>query len=457
MEKRENFKSRIGFIMTSAGCAIGLGNVWRFPYITGIYGGAAFVLFYLIFLVILGAPIMISEFAVGRASGKSAVRSFHVLEPEGSKWHIFGYFAAAGNYLLMMFYTTVAGWMISYIFKSAGGVFSNLSPEQIGGVFEQSLANPAEQVVWMVVVALIGFAVCFRGLKNGVEKVTTVIMTSLLILMLVLVVRAVTLPGASKGLLFYLKPDFSKMINNGIGEVIFAAMGQSFFTLSLGIGALAIFGSYIGKEKAIAGEALNIIVLDTFVAFMAGLIIFPSCFAFGVNPGQGPGLIFATLPNIFNSMSLGRLWGTLFFVFMSFAAISTVIAVFENIIAFAIDMFGWSRKKAVLINAAAIIILSLPCALGFNLLSSISIPKIGNLQSIEDFIVSDNLLPLGSLIYILFCTSKYGWGFKNFIEETNTGNGLKVPSKIRFYISWILPFIVIAIWLVGYIHKFILN
>ena len=400
---------------------------------------------------------MISEFAVGRASGKSAVRSFHVLEPEGSKWHIFGYFAAAGNYLLMMFYTTVAGWMISYIFKSAGGVFSNLSPEQIGGVFEQSLANPAEQVVWMVVVALIGFAVCFRGLKNGVEKVTTVIMTSLLILMLVLVVRAVTLPGASKGLLFYLKPDFSKMINNGIGEVIFAAMGQSFFTLSLGIGALAIFGSYIGKEKAIAGEALNIIVLDTFVAFMAGLIIFPSCFAFGVNPGQGPGLIFATLPNIFNSMSLGRLWGTLFFVFMSFAAISTVIAVFENIIAFAIDMFGWSRKKAVLINAAAIIILSLPCALGFNLLSSISIPKIGNLQSIEDFIVSDNLLPLGSLIYILFCTSKYGWGFKNFIEETNTGNGLKVPSKIRFYISWILPFIVIAIWLVGYIHKFILN
>lgn len=457
MEKRENFKSRIGFIMTSAGCAIGLGNVWRFPYITGIYGGAAFVLFYLIFLVILGAPIMISEFAVGRASGKSAVRSFHVLEPEGSKWHIFGYFAAAGNYLLMMFYTTVAGWMISYIFKSAGGVFSNLSPEQIGGVFEQSLANPAEQVVWMVVIALIGFAVCFRGLKNGVEKVTTVIMTSLLILMLVLVVRAVTLPGASKGLLFYLKPDFSKMINNGIGEVIFAAMGQSFFTLSLGIGALAIFGSYIGKEKAIAGEALNIIVLDTFVAFMAGLIIFPSCFAFGVNPGQGPGLIFATLPNIFNSMSLGRLWGTLFFVFMSFAAISTVIAVFENIIAFAIDMFGWSRKKAVLINAAAIIILSLPCALGFNLLSSISIPKIGNLQSIEDFIVSDNLLPLGSLIYILFCTSKYGWGFKNFIEETNTGNGLKVPSKIRFYISWILPFIVIAIWLVGYIHKFILN
>lgn len=457
MEKRENFKSRIGFIMTSAGCAIGLGNVWRFPYITGIYGGAAFVLFYLIFLVILGAPIMISEFAVGRASGKSAVRSFHVLEPEGSKWHIFGYFAAAGNYLLMMFYTTVAGWMISYIFKSAGGVFSNLSPEQIGGVFEQSLANPAEQVVWMVVVALIGFAVCFRGLKNGVEKVTTVIMTSLLILMFVLVVRADTLPGASKGLLFYLKPDFSKMINNGIGEVIFAAMGQSFFTLSLGIGALAIFGSYIGKEKAIAGEALNIIVLDTFVAFMAGLIIFPSCFAFGVNPGQGPGLIFATLPNIFNSMSLGRLWGTLFFVFMSFAAISTVIAVFENIIAFAIDMFGWSRKKAVLINAAAIIILSLPCALGFNLLSSISIPKIGNLQSIEDFIVSDNLLPLGSLIYILFCTSKYGWGFKNFIEETNTGNGLKVPSKIRFYISWILPFIVIAIWLVGYIHKFILN
>ena len=328
MENRENFKSRIGFIMTSAGCAIGLGNVWRFPFITGQYGGAAFVLFYLLFLVLLGAPIMVMEFAVGRASGKSAVRSFHELEPKGSKWHVFGYFAAAGNYLLMMFYTTVAGWMFAYIFKSARGTFSGLNAEQIGGVFGTMLANPVEQLCWMTAVIIIGFLICMGGLKNGVEKASTIIMTSLLFLMLILVVRAVTLPGAGKGLAFYLKPDFSKMAQNGWGEVIFAAMGQAFFTLSLGIGALAIFGSYIGKEKALTGEALHIITLDTFVALMAGFIIFPACFAFGVNPGQGPGLIFVTLPNIFNSMLLGRLWGTLFFVFMSFAALSTVIAVF---------------------------------------------------------------------------------------------------------------------------------
>ena len=457
MENRENFKSRIGFIMTSAGCAIGLGNVWRFPFITGQYGGAAFVLFYLLFLVLLGAPIMVMEFAVGRASGKSAVRSFHELEPKGSKWHVFGYFAAAGNYLLMMFYTTVAGWMFAYIFKSARGTFSGLNAEQIGGVFGTMLANPVEQLCWMTAVIIIGFLICMGGLKNGVEKASTIIMTSLLFLMLILVVRAVTLPGAGKGLAFYLKPDFSKMAQNGWGEVIFAAMGQAFFTLSLGIGALAIFGSYIGKEKALTGEALHIITLDTFVALMAGFIIFPACFAFGVNPGQGPGLIFVTLPNIFNSMLLGRLWGTLFFIFMSFAALSTVIAVFENIIAFAMDRNGWSRKKAVIVNIVLVLVLSIPCTLGFNVWSNIVIPKIGNIQDIEDFIVSNNLLPLGSLIYLVFCTSRYGWGFDNFIQEANTGSGIKFPHALKFYVSCILPMIAIVIWAVGYLQKFILK
>ena len=457
MENRENFKSRIGFIMTSAGCAIGLGNVWRFPFITGQYGGAAFVLFYLLFLVLLGAPIMVMEFAVGRASGKSAVRSFHELEPKGSKWHVFGYFAAAGNYLLMMFYTTVAGWMFAYIFKSARGTFSGLNAEQIGGVFGTMLANPVVQLCWMTAVIIIGFLICMGGLKNGVEKASTIIMTSLLFLMLILVVRAVTLPGAGKGLAFYLKPDFSKMAQNGWGEVIFAAMGQAFFTLSLGIGALAIFGSYIGKEKALTGEALHIITLDTFVALMAGFIIFPACFAFGVNPGQGPGLIFVTLPNIFNSMLLGRLWGTLFFVFMSFAALSTVIAVFENIIAFAMDRNGWSRKKAVIVNIVLVLVLSIPCTLGFNVWSNIVIPKIGNIQDIEDFIVSNNLLPLGSLVYLVFCTSRYGWGFDNFIQEANTGSGIKFPHALKFYVSCILPMIAIVIWAVGYLQKFILK
>lgn len=457
MEKRENFKSRIGFIMTSAGCAIGLGNVWRFPFITGQYGGAAFVLFYLIFLLLLGLPIMAMEFAVGRASGKSSVRSFHALEPSGSKWHIFGYAAAAGNYVLMAFYTTVAGWMLAYIFKSAKGLFSGMTPDEVSAVFGNMLANPVEQVTWMVIVVVIGFAICMRGLKGGVEKASTFIMTSLLFLMLVLVVRAVTLPGAGSGLAFYLKPDFGKMAQSGIGEVIFAAMGQSFFTLSLGIGSLAIFGSYIGKEKALTGEAVSIISLDTFVALMAGFIIFPTCFAFGVNPGQGPGLIFATLPNIFNAMHFGRIWGTLFFVFMSFASLSTVIAVFENIIAYAMDMAGWSRRKAVLVNLVLVLLLSLPCALGFNLWSAVTVPGIGNIQDVEDFLVSNNLLPLGSLIYLLFCTTRYGWGFDKFVTEANTGSGIKFPKAIRFYVTWILPLIIIGIWVTGYVQKFILK
>ncbi|MBQ3825300.1 MAG: sodium-dependent transporter [Spirochaetaceae bacterium] len=454
MERRENFKSRLGFIMTSAGCAIGLGNVWRFPFITGQYGGAAFVLFYLVFLVALGLPIMVMEFTVGRASGKSAAKSFHALEPRGSKWHIHGYIATIGNYVLMMFYTTVAGWMFAYIAKSARGVFTGLGAEQIGAVFNQMLQNPAEMVGWMALVIVVGFIICLRGLEKGVEKASTAIMTSLLCLMIVLVVRAVTLDGALKGISFYLKPDFSKMSEHGWGEVIFAAMGQSFFTLSIGIGSLAIFGSYIGKERALTGEAVSIIALDTFVALMAGFIIFPTCFAFGVNPGQGPGLIFITLPNIFNAMKFSRVWGTIFFAFMSFAALSTVIAIFEDLISSVMDLFGWSRKKAVIINLVAVFALSLPCALGFNILSGVQFAGIGNIQDLEDFIVSNNLLPLGSLVYLMFCTSRYGWGFKNFIAEANTGNGMKFPVQIRFYITWILPLIVLAIWLVGYAQKF---
>ncbi len=443
--------------MTSAGCAIGLGNVWRFPFITGQYGGAAFVLFYLAFLVLLGLPIMVMEFAVGRASGKSSIRSFHALEPKGSKWHIFGYISAAGNYLLMMFYTTVAGWMLSYTVKSARGIFSAMTPDEVASVFGSMLESPAEQVGWMAVVVIIGFAICLRGLKAGVEKASTLIMTCLLFLMLVLVGRAVTLPGAGTGLAFYLKPDFGKMVKSGMGEVIFAAMGQSFFTLSLGIGSLAIFGSYIRKEKALTGEAISIIALDTFVALMAGFIIFPSCFAFDVNPGQGPGLIFATLPNIFNAMAFGRVWGTIFFVFMSFASLSTVIAVFENIISYAMDMAGWSRRKAVLVNMGMVLLLSLPCALGFNVWSTAVIPGLGNIQDVEDFLVSNNLLPLGSLIYLLFCTTRYGWGFDGFIKEANTGKGAQFPRAIRFYVSWILPLVILGIWVVGYLQKFILK
>ena len=454
---RETFKSRIGFIMTSAGCAIGLGNVWRFPFITGKYGGAAFVLFYLIFLVILGIPVMTMEFAVGRASGKSASRSFHAIEPQGSKWHIYGHFAIAGNYLLMMYYAAVAGWIFAFVFKSAKGMFSGVTPEEVGAVFTNLLANPWEQILWMVIVVVLGFSICLAGLKNGVEKVSTILMTILLVLMFILIARSVTLPGAAEGLKFYLKPDFSKMVENGIGEVIFAALGQSLFTLSLGIGSLAIFGSYLGKEKSLTGESCIIIGLDTFVALMAGFIIFPSCFSFGVQPNAGPGLLFVTLPNIFNTMPFGRLWATIFFIFMSFAALSTVIAVFENIIAAGMDRFGWSRTKSVFINMALIIVLSIPCILGFNVWSGFSIPKIGDIQSIEDFIVSNNLLPIGSLIYILFCTSRYGWGFDNFLEETNAGNGIKFPRALKFYVKWILPVIFIAVWVIGYIQQFFLS
>ncbi|MBR5542981.1 MAG: sodium-dependent transporter [Oscillospiraceae bacterium] len=455
MQQREKFSSRLGFLLISAGCAIGLGNVWRFPYITGQYGGAAFVLVYLFFLVIFGLPIMAMEFSVGRASRKSVAASFRELEPKGTKWHIFSYFAMAGNYLLMMFYTTICGWMFAYCVKMARGEFVGATAEKVGEVFSSFTANPTSLFFWMVIAVFIGFFICSLGLQKGVEKITKAMMSCLFIIMLILVVRAVTLPGASEGLAFYLKPDFSKMAENGILNVVSAAMGQAFFTLSIGIGSMAIFGSYIDRDRSLMGESVSILALDTSVALMAGLIIFPACFAFNVNPGQGPGLVFVTLPNIFNVMAGGRIWGVLFFVFMSFAALSTVVAVFENIISFAMDLLGWSRKKAVWINFFVIVILSIPCVLGFNVWSGIQPIGDGSMiMDLEDFIVSNNLLPLGSLVYLFFCVTKYGWGWDNFLEEVNAGRGMKFPKWIRVYVTYILPLAVLFLFVQGYLGKF---
>ena len=455
--EREKFASRLGFILISAGCAIGLGNVWRFPFITGKYGGAAFVLVYLVFLVILGLPIMVMEFAVGRASQKSAALSFNVLEPKGTKWHLYRYGAMAGNYLLMMFYTTVGGWMLAYVCKMFLGEFQGMDSGAVTGVFFDMLAQPGPMIGWMLVVTLLGFGICSLGLQKGVERITKVMMTCLLLLMLVLVVRSVTLDGAMEGLRFYLVPDFHNLLYDAegsfiLGAAIYDAMSQAFFPLSLGIGALAIFGSYIGRERSLTGEAISVGVLDTFVALIAGLIIFPACFAFGVQPDQGVGLVFMTLPNVFNQMPLGNVWGGLFFLFMSFAALSTIIAVFENIVAFAMDL-GWSRKKAIVVNGAALILLSLPCVLGFNVWSGFTTP-VGNIQDLEDFVVSNNLLPLGSLVYLLFCTSRRGWGWKNLIEEADAGQGVKFPKWARVYVSRILPIIVLVIFVMGYYQKF---
>lgn len=452
---REKFSSRLGFILISAGCAIGLGNVWRFPYIVGQYGGAAFVLIYLAFLIVLGLPIVIMEFSVGRASQKSAARSFDVLEPKGSKWHFNKYIAFAGNYLLMMFYTTVAGWMVLYCVKMVKGDFSGLDAAAVGAEFTDMLANPVLMTGMMVIVVIGCFTVCGMGLQNGVEKITKIMMISLLILMLVLAGNSMMIDGGQEGLEFYLKPNFGKIREAGVGEAVFAALGQAFFTLSIGIGALAIFGSYIGKEKRLTGEAVNVLILDTFVAFMAGLIIFPACFAYGVKPDSGPSLIFITLPNVFNHMAGGRIWGILFFLFMSFASISTVVAVFQNIISFATDLTGCTVKKAVLVNIVAIILLSMPCVLGFNVWSGFAPLGPGsNIQDLEDFIVSNNLLPIGSLIYLLFCTNRYGWGYDKFLAEANAGTGMKFPKGVRFYVSYILPLIILGIFIQGYWVKF---
>lgn len=453
--EREKFSSRLGFILISAGCAIGLGNVWRFPYIVGEYGGAAFVLIYLAFLLILGLPIVVMEFSVGRASRKSAALSFDLLEPEGTKWHLNKYIAMAGNYILMMFYTTVGGWLVLYFFKMLKGDFAGLDAAGVAGEFNEMLAAPGLMTAFMILVVLVCFGICAMGFQNGVERITKGMMLCLLVLMVVLAIHSLILPGGGPGLEFYLKPDFNKMMEAGLGEAVFAAMGQSFFTLSIGIGALAIFGSYIGKERSLTGEAISVTLLDTMVAFMAGLIIFPACFAYNIESTAGPSLIFITLPNVFNHMAGGRLWGAMFFLFMSFAALSTIIAVFQNIISFATDLTGCSVKKAVIWNLAVIIIFSMPCVLGFNVWSSFQPLGPGStILDLEDFILSNNLLPIGSVIYLLFCTSRYGWGFKKFMAEANEGQGIKFPAWARVYVTYILPFIVLGIFIQGYVSKF---
>lgn len=451
---REKFGSRFGFILISAGCAIGLGNVWRFPYIVGEYGGAAFVLLYLLFLVIFALPILIMEFAVGRASQKGIARSFNELEPKGSKWHRFKWVALAGNYLLMMFYTTVAGWMLAFMVFSGAGAFEGLDASGVEGVFNAMLANPWEMVAFMLAVVTIGTLVTRVGLRNGVERITKVMMLALFVVLVVLVVRAVTLPGAEAGLAFYLMPDFDKLFANGWStfiDAVFAAMGQAFFTVSVGVGSMSIFGSYIDKSHRLTGEAVRIASLDTAVAVMAGLIIFPACFAFGVEPGSGPGLVFITLPSVFSQMPFGQVWGFLFFLFMGFAALSTVIAVFENIMSFSMDEWGWSRKRACLVNGIALALLSLPCALGFNLWAGVDVPGIGNIQAIEDFMVSNNVLPLGGLIFLLFCTTKRGWGFDAFVKEVDEGEGMRFPRWARGYVRFVLPVLILAVFVMGYV------
>ena len=455
MKERERLGSRLGFILISAGCAIGIGNVWKFPYMAGQGGGGAFVLFYLLFLLILGLPIMTMEFAVGRASQKSPVKAYYALEKPGQKWHIHGYITLIGCYLLMMFYTTVAGWMLHYFYLTATGKFTGLDSDAVASQFNTMLSQPQVMGFWMVIIVIAGILVCSIGLQNGLEKVTKVMMISLLFIMVILAINSFFMDGAKEGLSFYLIPDFERMKEIGIIKTITGAMNQAFFTLSLGLGAMSIFGSYIGKERSLLGESLNIALLDTFVAITSGLIIFPACFTFHVDQTSGPGLIFITLPNIFNHIPMGKLWGSLFFIFMSFAAFSTILAVFENIISCGMELTGWSRKKSSFINAIAIILLSVPCVLGYNLWSSDIFAVFGGaVLDFEDFLVSNLFLPLGSLVYLLFCTSRYGWGWKNFTTEANTGKGLKIQNWMRGYISYILPLIVLFIFFFGLYDKF---
>lgn len=452
---REQFGSRLGFILVSAGCAVGLGNVWKFPYMAGKFGGAAFILVYLLFLLILGLPIMVCEFGVGRASRKSIASSYKVLEPQGTVWHRMGWIGMAGNYLLVMFYAMVGGWMMYYCYRMISGEFVQASAEQITLGFEGMLAQPMTLFFWTFLVIVLSFSICNIGLQSGVEKVTKVMMICLLSLMVVLAFRSVTLDGAMEGVEFYLIPDFNRMMEAGIGNVIFGAMSQAFFTLSVGMGGMAIFGSYLDKRRSLAGEAIYIVLLDTFVALMAGLIIIPACFSFGIEPGAGPGLVFLTLPNVFSQMLGGQFWGALFFLFLSFAALTTVIGVFENILSFAMDLMGWSRKKAVIINIIALSVLCLPCILGFNVLAGFQpLGPNTNIMDLEDFLVSSNIMPLGAVIYLMFCTKRNGWGWDNFIAEANAGEGVSFPRKMRFYMTYILPWIIVIIYLKGYYDLF---
>lgn len=455
MEQREHLASRLGFLLLSAGCAIGLGNVWRFPFITGKYGGAVFLVVYLLFLLFMGLPILIMEFSVGRASRRNMSKAFSVLEPKGTKWHWFGWFSPVGSYILMMFYMPVAGWMLYYVFATVTGTLS-VPVEQVPNVFTGMLANPWLMVFWTAVVSLSCFYVCSMGLQKGVERVVKIMMAGLFFIMIGLAIYAVSLPGSVEGLKFYLVPDFQRAWDAGILSLINDAMNQAFFTLSIGIGSMCIFGSYLNKNNTLTKESAFIVSLDTSVAFTAGLIIFPACFAFGVTPNSGPGLIFITLPNVFNAMPYGQVWGTLFFIFMSAAAITTVIAVLENIISYFMDNHGWSRKKSVTFNAITLTLLTLPCILGFNEWSWIQpLGEGSSILDLEDFIISNNLLPIGSLIYCLFCCSRYGWGWDNFVAEADEGEGLKFPKALRFYLTKILPVVMIIILIQGYVQKFL--
>ena len=457
--QREKLGSRLGFILLSAGCAIGVGNVWKFPYITGQNGGGAFVLIYLIFLVILGIPVLTMEFSLGRASQKSPVKMYQQLEKHGHKWHLHGYFAMAGNYLLMMFYTSVAGWMLQYVFYMIAGKFEDKTSAEISGVFGEMLSQPWILLIFLAVIIALGFGVCALGVQKGIEKVSKWMMLALLAIMIVLAIRSAFLPGGGEGLKFYLIPDFGKMFEGGFTgflNVVVAAMNQAFFTLSLGIGSMAIFGSYLNKDRSLMGEAVNVTVLDTFVAIVGGLIIFPACFAYDIEPGAGPPLIFQTLPNVFANMPGGRIFGTLFFIFMCFAAFTTVIAVFENIISMCMDQFGWSRKKSCLINGIAMLFLALPCMLGFNVLAGFTPLGDGTgILDLEDYIVSNILLPSGALIMVLFCNYKFGWGFDKFQEEANTGKGFKVANWMKYYFKYALPIIIGVILVYGIISPFI--
>ena len=450
--QRENFRSRMGFLLVSAGCAIGIGNVWRFPTITGQYGGGYFVLFYLICLVVMGIPVMTMELAVGRASRKSAVRAYQTLEKPGQKWHIHGWFCMIGCCLLMMYYTSVTGWMVDYFCKFLTGRFTaGMDSEQINGVFGQMLSSPGELTIYMVIVVVAGFLICSIGVQKGLERITKVMMVALLALILVLAIHSLTLPGAAEGMKFYLLPSAESIRANGLGHTITAAMNQAFFTLSLGIAAMEIFGSYMSREHTLAGEATRICILDTFVALMSGVIIFPACFSYGVRPDDGTSLIFKTLPNVFVNMQGGRLWGTLFFLFMIFASFSTVLAVFENLLAFAVDTFGISRKKASVIGCIAILVLSMPCVLGFNVWGDLQLIGGRGVLDSEDFLVSNLLLPIGSIIYLLFCVSRWGWGFDHYLEEANTGAGPKLPRWLCPYFRYVLPVLIVIILVQGLI------
>ena len=437
---RESFNSRIGFILVSAGCAIGIGNVWRFPYVAGENGGGFFVLFYLLFLLIMGLPVLTMELAVGRHTGKSAVSAYRMLKPENKLWHLHGWAALAGNVILMLYYTTVSGWMTTYFFKFLQGEFyAGMQVQDVSGVFSSLLASPGEMAFWTVLTIVLGFFVCSFGLQKGLERVTKVMMGSLLVLIVVLAIHSLTLEKAAEGMKFFLMPNWDIVEHVGFGNMLTAAMNQAFFTLSLGIASMEIFGSYMSKAHGLAGESIRICALDTFVAIMAGTIIFPACFAFGLRPDAGPSLIFITLPNVFVNMSGGQLWGSLFFLFMTFASLSTVLAVFENIIALFIDTFGWSRKKAVIFNGILILIGSMPCVLGFNEWSHVTLLGDRGILDSEDFIVSNLLLPGGSLIYLLFCVSRYGWGFDNYLQEANIGSGMKISRRWKPYLQYVLP------------------